>query len=73
MYSIRKVNARRITQPVISPKIVESLSMRKCDKSIFQGDLKQIAWKAILDTFTHDPSRMVSNIQEIFNSVLNAS
>ena len=45
--------------------------MKKYDKSLFQEDLKQIDCKAILDTFTNDPSGMANTFQEIFNSVLN--
>ena len=46
--------------------------MRKYGKFLFQEDLKQIGWKAILDTFTDYPSRMASTFQEIFKAVLNA-
>ena len=71
IYCIRKIDAWRIEKTVITPKIVESLNMRKYDKSLFREDLKQIDWKAILDAFTGDPSRMANAFQEIFNSVLN--
>ena len=72
IYGIRKINAWRKKNPVISPKIVESRNMKKYDKSLFEEDLKQIDWKTILDTCTHDPSGMASTFQEIFNSVLDA-
>ena len=73
IYGIRKINPWRIKTPVISLKIVESRIMRKCDKSLFLEDLKQLDWKVIFDPFTNNPSCMETTFQEIFNSVLNAN
>ena len=39
IYGIRKINAWRMKNTIISPKIIESRNMRKYDKSLFQEDL----------------------------------
>ena len=52
-------------------KIVESLTMKKYDKAIFQHDLQQIDWETILTPFANDPSAMAGTFQEIFESLLN--
>ena len=53
------------------PKIVESHTMKQYDKALFQHDLKQIDWEAILAPFASDPSAMTDTFQEIFESLLN--
>ena len=65
IYGIRKINAWRIKTPVMPPKIVECRNMRKYDKSLFQEELKQKDWKAVLNTYTYDPSGMANTFPEI--------
>ena len=71
VYRIRKINAWRRKQKRAKPKIVESRTMKKYDKAIFQYDLQQIDWETILTPFANDSSAMAGTFQEIFESLLN--
>ena len=71
VYGIKKINAWRIKQKRAKPEIVESRTMNKYDKAIFQHDLQQIDWETILTSFANDPSAMAGTFQEIFESLLN--
>ena len=44
--------------------------MKKYDKALFQQDLQQVDWEAILTPFANNPSAMVGKFQEIFESIL---
>ena len=67
MYGVRKVNAWRIKKKRAKPKIVESGTMKKYDKALFQHELQQIDWETILTLLANDPSAMAGTFQEILN------
>ncbi len=70
VYGVRKINAWRLNKKSNKPKIVESRTMKKYDKALFQQDLQQVDWEAILTPFANNPSAMAGTFQEIFESIL---
>ena len=71
VYGVKKVNAWRIKKKRAKPKIVESHTMKKYDKALFQYDRQQIDWETILTPFANDPSAMAGTFQTICESLLN--
>ena len=65
VYGIRKVNAWRL-KGKNKPKILETRSFTKYDKTSFINDLRQIDWSTILSPLAENPNLMASNFQEIF-------
>ena len=51
-------------------EIIETRSLSKYDKELFQNDLSQIDWPTILDPLSENPNAMASAFQEIFELAL---
>ena len=56
VYGVGKINALLLNRKSNKPKIVESCTIKKYDKALFQQDLQQVDWEAILIPFANNPS-----------------